>query len=374
MLDVRAAKTKREVDLAYELVSKVFGPNYFEAREVKRHLRELENLRALEDAIVALKGNAIVGFLRILNRQYYSPVGLLNAGGITSVCVHPEFRGQGLGGKLMESALQRSRQRGDDFSILFARRVLDGWYPKFGYVGIGCHLEMQVEKSHIASKHLSFGGSFRKGIDVSYIDTYADAYADTYQDLFLGVYRDEDWWQALEKRLWRKVELEDLISVLMDGKPIGYFMIKEGSVIEAASLGKHRADFIDALIQFYVAKHDDRFVLAVPSKHWCIEYFKCMNHSLTIRYSWDGGHMIRIIDESVFKEIVKQNTARDFHSEVEKLFEQYKVSEHESAKWLLATIVGAFASVSGKYVGGNQDGFWGGLLPMLPTWSIIDEL
>ena len=373
-MEIRKARNLKEVDEAYELASKIFGPNYFDAKAVKKHARLLEPLRSLGDAIVAVSGQEIIGFLRILDRQFYSPVGILKAGGITSVCVHPEFQSQGLGSKMMDAALRRSRKRGDDFSILFARRAADGWYSKFGYVGIGCHFELQIEKPFVKNEHLAkFTVSFHRGIFEAYIDTYADAYMNTYGDLFLSVVRCANWWQTLEKRLWRRVENEDFINVLVDGSIIGYFVQNGGRVIEAACVCGHRADFIAALIQFHIETFAEKFVLALPSRHWCVEYLKRFNHTLQIRFSWDGGHMIRIIKDSAFNEITKWNANRTIHSIIDELFVRYSVDEHESAHRLLIAIVGAHPLDDyGRELGGKEF-LENGLLTILPTWSIIDE-
>lgn len=373
--EVRGARNLREVDEAYELASKVFGPNYFEAREIKAHTRALEPLRSLEDAVVVVSGEEIVGFVRIVDRQFYSPAGILKAGGITSVCIHPEWRGQGWGIRVTEAALQRSEQRGDAFSILFARRAVDGWYPKFGYVGIGCHLEMRIEKPFVGGALLpSFTGSTQGGIVESYLDTYADAYTDSYQDLFLSFCRDKDWWQNLEQRLARRVDPKDFINVMVGGSPIGYFMLKEGRVIEAASLRQHRADFVAGLVEFCIASNSERLILALPSSHWCVELLRGMNHTLSVRYSWDGGHMVRILNKGVFKEIVMRSVGREFREAIDRLFKQYSVSEHESARRLLLALVGAWATTGNADASADLVGIGTDLLPMLPAWSIIDEL
>jgi len=36
-----------------------------------------------------------------------------------------------------------------------------------------------------------------------------------------------------------------------------------------------------------------------------------MSHTLVVRYSWEGGHMIRILDKDVFKEMVISGLGRE---------------------------------------------------------------
>jgi predicted acetyltransferase len=373
-MEVRGAKHLREVDEAYELAARIFGANYFEAKATFARQRTLEPLNSLEDAVLVVSGEKVVGFVRILNRQFYSPAGIVKAGGITTVCTHPELRGQGWGLRVMEKALQRSRERGDAFSILFARRVLDGWYPRIGYVGIGCHLEMQVDKPIVAGTIVSFTGSIQLGLVKSYVNTYAEAYTDSYQDLFLSFRRTEDWWQTVEQRLAHRVGTKDFINVTIGDDPIGYFILRGGKVIEAASLRQYRRDFLAGLFEFCMATQKENLVLALPSGHWCVELLKRMNHTLSIRYSWEGGHMVRILEKDVFKKMIKHVATPESFESIEGLFDKYDVSDHKCAQELALKVCGALPGNIGDQYARGAAIFSRNLLPMLPTWSIVDEL
>jgi len=373
-MQVRGARSPEEVDEAYELAARSFGPNYFESSELKAHVRELEPLHNLEDAVVVVDGRRVVGFVRILDRQYYSPAGVVNAGGITSVCIHPDLRGQGWGTRVMEQSLRRSLQRGDAFSILFARRAVDGWYPKLGYVGIGCHLQMQIEKPVKRSSYPKFTGGFQNGIDTSHAKLYAEAYSYSYCDLFLGVYRDGRWWETIESHLAYKVAPNDLVNVLVDGNLIGYWIHKEGRVIEAAALPTHRTEFVEGLLEFHAAGNGETLALSLPSSHWCMGLMRSMNHTLNVRYSWDGGHMVRVLDHAKFRDIVKCGADRQSQGDVNRLFERYDAADHEDARALLQAIVGATPKFHGRSNIGTPTIPAGSLLPMLPTWSVVDEL
>lgn len=376
-IEVRGARTQGEVDQAYELAARCFGPNYFQANESQdrvRALEPLEPLGSLEDAVVVVKAGEVAGFVRILDRQYYSQAGIVKAGGITSVCVHPGLRGQGWGLKVMEQALGRSRQRGDAFSILFARRNVDGWYPKLGYVGIGCHIEMQVEISPATGDLPNFPGSIQSGVVESFVDSYSAAYEDSYRDLLFGVYRDGGWWQNLQGRLAGRVDPQDFVNIMVGGRPIGYYILKAGRVIEAASLSQFRTDFIGGLVHSCAELDEGRLVLALPSGHWCMERLRGNNHTLNVRYSWDGGHMVRILDKEIFRNLVVHDNGTWSPEELDGLFQRHDLSEHEGARQLLLAIAGASADSISRQGVGTHAVLGGSLLPMLPTWSIMDGL
>jgi predicted N-acetyltransferase YhbS len=374
MMEIRGAKNLKEVDEAYELVAKIFGPNYFEAREAKNHVRALEPLRDLEDGIVVVRGEEVVGFVRILDREFYSPAGVLKGGGISSVCIHPELRGQGWGVRVMDVAIERCRKRGDAFSVLFGRRAVDGWYPRFGYVGIGCHLEMRMEDSYTDSTFTSFSGNIQSGIFEFHSDLYAQAYDASYGDLLLSFCRGKEWWQKLEQRLARRVNAKDFITVMDGSDPIGYFILKEGRVIEAASLPDQQTNLLSGLLKFCIENNEGKVILALPSRHWCVHILRSLNHTLSVRYSWDGGHMIRILDKDSLQTMVLSSSKAQSHEAVNRLFDQHDVSQHQNARQLLLTIVGALPEVSRKVKNADPAILADSLLPMLPTWSIIDEL
>ena len=362
------------MDGAYDLAAKIFGPNYYEASAAFAQTRVLEPLQSLEDAVVAVRGQEVVGFVRILDRQMYSPAGMVKVEGITTVCIHPELRGSGWGLSIMEAALQRSRVRGDALSILFARWAADGWYAKLGYVGIGCHPEMRTEASSAAQAFDSFNGTFKTGIVTSYLDTYAKSYEDSYSGLFLSFHRSDDWWRNLEQRLAHRVDWGKLVNVIVGGNPIGYFMLSAGRVIEAGSLHAFREEFLSALVSFFAGRSGDGPVLALPCGHWCVNSLRRANHTMSVRFSWDGGHMVRIINKDVFREMAIQSVDFNRRRLVDHTFGRYDVSIHAEARHLMLAMCGAIPINEGSTSEPEYTGSDPALIPMLPTWSVVDGL
>jgi ribosomal protein S18 acetylase RimI-like enzyme len=371
---VRVAQSLAEVDAAYELAAQTFGPNYFEAREALIGVREMEPLKSLEDAVLVVNGESVVGFVRILDRKFHSPAGLVQGGGITSVCIHPDLRGEGWGVRVMEAALERSQQRGDVFSILFARRAVDGWYPKLGYVGMGCHVAMSLDQGTHPDSLPIYSGATRVGVERSYLGAYADAYSDDYRDLFLSFHRDGEWWESLEARLAPGSGSGQFVNLIVGETLIGYFIIRDASVIELSASAGHRAECAAGILRFYDTQYGTPPVLRLPSRHWIMRLFSGTNHTLSIRYSWDGGHMVRILNQGAFKDLVAAGVDCAHRESVETLFSQYDVSRHEEARQLLADIVGASCllrcapDAEGAVIPSQ------GILKALPTWSAMDEL
>lgn len=359
-VDVREARDLWEVDAAYELAARVFGPNYFEACSMKRRIRRLEPLRDLRDILVVARGSEVVGMARVLDRQLHSTAGLVEVGGVTSVCIHPNFRGQGWGLRLMEAAIRRSYERGDVLSVLFARRAVDGWYPRLGYVGIGGHVEMAVEG--FADFAAGFAGGLRSGAVGEWAEFYMRAYSDSYRNLPLSFYRDKSWWEKLDGWLEGKIAQDGFVNVTSKGECVGYFALRRGQVVEAAACEQTGGEFIAGMLRFFLDRGEARICLALPLQHGCVRQLRCFNHTLSVRYSWDGGHMSRVIQpEKAWAALGGQGAAPVAMDESNGL-------RHEDArKMLLGTIGLREGALSPLPAGDSQ---W----PGLPVWSVIDEL
>lgn len=320
------------MDAGYELASQVFGPTYAEASAMHATIRSLETLRSLEDVIVLVDGDEVVGFLRILDRVLHSPAGPVQAGGITSVCVAPRLRGQGRGIELMEVALERSKRRGDACSVLFARRAVDGWYPRLGYVGVGAHVRLAL--LGVAERPQALVASAVPGPDV--LDRLARQYEASYSQLYLSFVRSGDWWARLQDQLALK-RLE-LVLVGGDRDPAGYLVRSGGVIIEAAAGEAGREAVRDAAFSCGT--------LSLPPEHWLMKLARVRDHELSIRYSWSGGHMLRVIDPRTFPsgDGAVMGSALD----------------HAASRQLLLGLAGALDGVER----------W----PGRPAWSLVDEL
>lgn len=354
-IEIRGARDEREVDEAYELASRVFGPDYFTAREIKLRSRRLEPLTDLRDAIVALSDGEVVGLVRIVDREAWLGGATLKVGGITAVGIRPDFQGQGYGRAIMEAALERSRQRGDALSIAFARRAVDGFYPKLGYVGLGCHPEMLVTRQ-AGSEDGRGVVALKPGLDEGPLEVCAAAYQDSYRGLVMSFRRDAAWWAKLPLRLSSRVRPDGFVTVWDEARSVGYLIVHDGRVIEAASLSGSRQTVATGILTFPSVRGKE-LTLALPLGHWAMQAFRTMDHTLKVRCSWDGGHVVRVLDRAAFLTglaglLGGGDIARKIVSELER----YDVTSHAGARALLMRLVDS-----------------GALLLTLPTWSLLDE-
>lgn len=354
---VRPARSATEVDAAYELGARIFGPSYFAARAQKELMRSLNPLADLQDVLLLIRGGDVVGSALILDRKLNTPTGPISAGGVTSVCVHPELRGRGFGVALMEAVLERQRERGDVCSILFARRAVDGWYPRLGYVGIGVHPEMRMRITVPPGEVVA---SMTDGLVGNALEDWAEAYDSSYAGIPLSFHRDVTWWERVPERLRLRGLATGLRVIRMGGRAIGYVVTRGSDILEAACADRHRHGFIDALTDWLVRVGDA--TLRLPTAHWCVRTLREHEHTLSVRFSWEGGHMVRILDGERFISAVVPGAPKPAvagHGDLR---------DHAVARSLLRELAGAAAS-SADLAGSD-----GAHLRALPAWSPLDEL
>ena len=364
-IEIRGAQSEHEVDDAYELASKVFGPNYFAAREMKVRARLLEPVRRLSDVILAMSAGDVVGLVRIVDRQVSLGEARLSVGGITSVCLRPDFQGQGYGRAIMEEAIAASRQRRDVLSIAFARRAVDGFYPRLGYVGLGCHPAMivKIEPGPPLSEAVTLSPQFDERLAT---DVYGAAYEDSYRELVMSFFRDAAWWASAPMRLQSRIEPDGFVTVREGKRPVGYFIAHGGRVVEAASVAGSRGAVLAAILIHFGTRARE-VVLALPLGHWAMRAFQRMNHTLKVRYSWDGGHMVRVLDSAAFCAALAGAVnlpASRREPGLEEL-RQFDVGGHEGARALLQHVAGCVVDADRARERP--------LLATLPAWSLVDE-
>ncbi len=363
MLEIRSARSEREADDGYELASRTFGPDYFTASEAQSLARRLDPIEDLRDVVVAVQGSEVVGFVRILDREVWLGETSLKVGGIASVTLRPDFRGHDYGRAIVEAALDRLYEKKDVLSVVFARRAVDGFYSRFGFVGVGIHPEMVVT--------ITMDGDtpredlkVTRGFDERMLKWYSLAYDESYQGLVLSFRRSRSWWEKASLLVASRTGVEQFVTVMDRDQPVGYFVVYQGKIIEVASRADARRHMILALRALATEKGNELHV-ALPLGHWALQVFRGMNHTLKVRMSWDGGHMLRVLAPNVLFAALRAHGAADGLG-------QFDADDHQMARTVILHLAGVsgVSPVGGTTVAGP--GEWP-LLPQLPSWSFIDE-
>jgi len=290
-LTVRLARDRSEVAAGYDLAARVFGPNYFEARDAKQVLVEhIEPLNGPGETVIACHEGAVIGFIRLVSRQMTCGSDVFGVTGITSVSVSPEHRGRHVGGALMRVAMAEGRRRGDDLSVLFARRAVDGWYPQFGFTGIGQHVEYRLATTLTATAAHQPG--LVEGVQPRSLGRYAAAYRKTAGQLPGCFVRPTAWWARLERRLAARKSATFLTFIGTRRTVVGYALTEGEHVWELCVTGDARMEAaLAAVLAHQHQRGHSQCALHVHPRHPATRHLFARNHTLSIRRAWDGGHM-----------------------------------------------------------------------------------
>ena len=123
--------TEQDWPDALVLAERVFGvgPWLFHS------LHQGSSDRRFGDASGAWVDGELVSLVDVFFRQVRMPEGqTAKMGGIGTVCTHPNFRGQGLSGRLINRVDQVMIEQGTDWSMLFTG--VQGHYARFGWVEV----------------------------------------------------------------------------------------------------------------------------------------------------------------------------------------------------------------------------------------------
>lgn len=290
------AQTQSDVLAAMEFAAKVYGPNYFAAKRSHDRILKLELSSKPENFILARdKSGSIVGLARIVERELLLPLSSLSVGGISTVCSHPDWKGRGIGIVLMEKALSYIQDRKYDISLLFGRRAVDGYYSRFGYEGVSCHMSMRME---IVSSDYNL--ALPDGIQLSSpcsddLPSIQTLYESASVSIPVRLGRTLVAWRLFLERLEDTPSSSELIVVRRGGTITGYVILNEEALAEAA-FDENRYDLALAILRDTVAmgKNSGLLIIGLPMQHAMSKWLSARNHVVHLRRCEDGGHMVRV--------------------------------------------------------------------------------
>ncbi|MDP8212380.1 MAG: GNAT family N-acetyltransferase [Candidatus Zapsychrus exili] len=309
-IEIREAKSIEEVEKAYRLSSVIFGNDSRRSWSRKRHTLFYDKMKSFNEVIIAVDNDKIVGALRIVERRNIFLGSLLKTAGITNVCVSPCYQGKGLGRRLVSKSIEIIKERKYPFVMLVARRAVDGFYSKYGFVGTGIFSELKVDLNSLIciGKSKSIGrNNFQEGFDGKFAKKYAAMYNATYKKIPMSFCRSSCWWDELIQRSKHRIKKRDFINIVDNEKLIGYFVRQDNKIVEAAFDLNKLEWFCEALVKYFSKSKERNFVMTVSPSHICAEYLmNHFNHVLLVRRPFNGGHMMQIIDpQQVEKTILR---------------------------------------------------------------------
>jgi predicted GNAT family N-acyltransferase len=295
-LIVRAAITSEEQDLAFRLALRVFTvqTNMENYAEYKSFVWEADPSFNRKNVLLAYVEEELVGLIRLVPRIVYRGKETFSVAGISSVCIAPEWQGKGLSTALMHQTLAICRSRNYDISFLFARRVADHYYTRFGFYGIASYSKIFIKKpEHSQSvKRFSLAAA-----DDSLCQLYQTVYEKSYQNCFGRIDRSQAYWKFLLTSISKRKDIS-FHTVYFDNTAVGYVLAGETKIVEIAV-----NDTVPGteLMYFLMSENlvtclDNTLEIDILPQHALINFFGGMDIRFQYRECRYGGHMAKIIN------------------------------------------------------------------------------
>ena len=178
-----------------------------------------------------------------------------------------------------------------DFIIGFARKKMDYYWSRFGFMGLGCYpcLELSLYDIDIQKdcKNLSI---------CEYNQNYLPEICKLYQSLYESVphsfYRSPSDWQFLLSNLSYRNNT-CLHMVLAEGRLVGYFIRSDDSILEIYCLPDYLSSFTNVLRAFFEIYYDKIYIKLADS-HPLFAILKLFSHTYSSRLAYEGGHILKV--------------------------------------------------------------------------------
>jgi len=312
MMTSRKCANASELQTVVRLISSVLAANQPDPYKRFSHDFKLNSIEPSDVLVLTDERENITGTLTIVKRKVKLLGQKVDVAGLAFVCVHPDYQGAGLGRALMDCAVEELKKRKEALSILIARRAVDGFYPKFGYLGTGCFTELIINRDAFADTARLNGVELIAGPVKTEAHRYMRLYNGVYANLPFSFVRGIQWWENAHLWLQYKIMPAQFVNVFYRGDLTGYFIYKDNTVIEAACAMPGMDIFCNALMGFAHAMELPEIIFTMSAKHICSQRLQRLNHTLRQRRAWDGGHMVRIMDRDKFYNLIKDYIERKY--------------------------------------------------------------
>lgn len=286
------ARNKIEVRQAIDLASLVF----YNEKESKYFIYPQRSLEK-NSVVVVLSNKQVVGAAFIHERELFFKEVKLPVSFLSYICIHRDYRKKGLSIKLMEKTIQIAEVNKNAASIVIARKAVDHYYTQFSFYGFSNYPKIEVRQFDYKKN------SENKFIPLTreLINEVSSIYHNVYTKLTGACYRSlDDWHFIIEKAKNIGVNLNVILN--KESKIIGYIAFKNKDVFEFSLIDKRLYKSILADLTLFLNELNISFHLG--NNHPLFNEIRHLDFTYSYRECWYGGHMMRINNEAIFKEML----------------------------------------------------------------------
>lgn len=213
---------------------------------------------------------------------------------ISSVSVAEKFRGEGVSRLLMRAAIDAASARRFDIAIVIARRLVDGFYTRFGFWGLAQYSKITLKPATLPMDAQSPRSVCLKPLDVDSFGACAALYASNYAHLAGHCFRSPEMWTYI---LGKLPYLGLKLDLVMVGDIVAGYAVHDG----AGNFHEIATNIVAPICSsrsFLSAFPSEKgeLTLHIPPTHPFVTKLNGGDVSLTLRECSYGGHMVRVLN------------------------------------------------------------------------------
>jgi len=228
-----------------------------------------------------------IGCLTVISKKINLNNKQIKTACLSNICIFKKFQSKGLSKILFSEIEKELKKKNFDVMLLIARKNLDNFYNKFGFLGNCNFSEVEVKNSN-NNKSIYKNDIINNKIKKIYNSNYK--FNNGY------VFRNKNDWININYKI-KKLKL-NLKSINMNKKLIGYIVFKKNIILECFfDVDRNFSFFYKCLKMLF----DKTFFIKCPStnlENLISTYDQVL---LKKRYILNGGHMIKSLkDKSIY--------------------------------------------------------------------------
>lgn len=291
VIKYRSLSNKEEFNAAKEVSNSFYVGEMGADNIQKNHYWDYQKEIDLSFIVGAFDDKKVIGLIRIIPTRLKIGKEFKNSACITSVVVKKDYRGRGISRGLMNQAIATLEEKKIEVAYLFARRAVDNYYNKFGFVGLSSYETI----SKIKIKALEDSNNvfeLRNSKNSANISQYNEFYNDTYKNCLGAIARDSKYWESLINRLDSVVDV-NFVELYQNNQLEGYAIVQNGEEVKVLELSCSSKISTKAIPLLVTKKNVS--TLIIPHNHPSVLKTEFIDRTINHRLCVNGGHMVKLV-------------------------------------------------------------------------------